>query len=111
VDQMGKERNYQEGRRTYPAYLTGGEYERQRRQTKEMVEGFLRYDPTVKIGETANFYIKIDRKQKTVLIKEKNIVVQCPFKLSIKQDEVENIIKLLTQGVEILRKHQSGIVD
>jgi hypothetical protein len=105
VDQMEKERNYNEGRRTHPAYLTGDEYERQRRQTKEMVESFLKYDPTEKIGETSNFYIKVDRKQKTVLIKEKNIVVQCPFNLSIKQDEVKDIIKLLTKGVLTLRKH------
>jgi hypothetical protein len=103
VDQMEKERNYNEGRRTYPGYLTHTEYERQRSQLDEMVKGITRVDPTVKVGETKNFCIKVDQKQKTVTIKERTIMVQCPFELSIKYDEVEAIIKLLTKGAAILR--------
>jgi len=99
---MGEENPYEEERRYYPGYLTPGEYEQQRRRLDEMVKGFLRGDPIEKVGETANFCIEVDRRQKTVLLKERNIVVQCPFKLSIKQDEVKDIVKLLTKGVALL---------
>jgi hypothetical protein len=99
---MGEERPYEEEGRYYPGYLTPGEYEQQRRRLDEMVKGFLRGDPIEKVGETANFCIEVDRRQKTVLLKERNIVVQCPFKLSIKQDEVNDIVKLLTKGVALL---------
>ncbi len=101
---MGKERCYQEDRRTYPGYLTNDEYAREQRRTNKMVEGFLRWDPIEKVGETENFCIEVDRGQKNVLLKERNIVAQCPFKLSIKPDEVKDIMKLLTKGVGILRK-------
>jgi len=99
---MGEERPYEEEGRYYPGYLTPGEYEQQRRRLDEMVKGFLRGDPIEKVGETANFCIEVDRRQKTVLLKERNIVVQCPFKLAIKQDEVNDIVKLLTKGVALL---------
>jgi hypothetical protein len=91
-------------RRTYPAYLSSDEHEREKRRVKEMVEGLLRWDPTEKVGDTTNFSIEVDRAQKTVLLKERNIVAQCPFELSIEQDEVEDIIKLLTAGFRILRR-------
>jgi hypothetical protein len=101
---MGKG-EYREEPRTFPAYLTHSEYERQRRQEDKMIEGFLKWNPTEKIGETPNFSIEIDRKQKTISIKERNIMVQCPFKLSIKPDELEDIIKLLIKGLGELRHH------
>ena len=91
-------------RRTYPAYLSSDEYEREKRRVKEMVEGFRRWDPIEKVGDTKNFSIEVDRAQKTVLLKERNIVAQCPFKLSIEQNEVEDIVKLLTAGFRILRR-------
>ena len=116
---MVKDRNYDQGRRTYPGYMLHGEFERQRNQLDSMVKGITgvaptikaepkitqRLDSTIKVGKTENFSIEIDRKQKTVLIKEKNIVVICPFKLSIEPDEVEDVIKLLTKSVAILRKY------
>ena len=91
-------------RRTYPAYLSSDEYEREKRRVKEMVEGFRRRDPIEKVGDTANFSIEVDRAQETVLLKERDIVAQCPFKLSIEQDEVEDVVKLLSTGVRILRR-------
>ncbi len=69
-----------------------------------MVKGITKVDPIEKVGETANFRIEIDKTQNTVLIKERNIIVQCPFKLSIKPDEVEEIIKLFTKGIALLRR-------
>jgi len=118
---MGKERHFREARRTFPGYLSSNEQERERRRTDAMVKGILGYNalkhrynqiekqprnPIETIGITSNFRIKIDYKQKTVLIKEKNIVTQCPFKLSIKQEEVEDIIKLLTKSVTLLHNRQ-----
>jgi hypothetical protein len=73
-----------------------------------MVEGFWRWDPIEKVGDTTNFSIEVDLAQKTVLLKERNIVAQCPFKLSIEQDEVEDIVRLLTAGFRILRRPLSG---
>ena len=115
VNQMGTERNYNEDRRTYPGYLTHSEYEKQRSQLDEMVKGITKVnpiekkritlvEPIEKVGETANFCIEIDREQRTVLLKERNVTVQCPFKLSIEPDEVEDIMELLTKGVGILRR-------
>ena len=69
-----------------------------------MVEGFRIWDPIEKVGDTPNFSIEVDRAQKTVLLKERNIVALCPFKLSIEQGEVEAIVKLFATGVRILRR-------
>jgi hypothetical protein len=62
-------------------------------------------DSTIHVGKTANFCIEVDRKQKTVLIKEKNIVAICPFKPSIKPHEIQDIIKLLTKSIAILGRY------
>ena len=97
-----KEQINSEERRTFPYYLTGSEYEREKRRLDSMVDGFLKWNPIEKVGETENFIIEIDLKQKFVLLKEKNIVVDCPFKLSMKPDEVEDIIKQLAKGIERL---------
>jgi len=97
-----KERFNQEERRTYPCYLTGSEHERERRRLTNMVDGLLKWNPIKKVGETENFIIEIDLNQKIVLLKEKSIVVDCPFKLSMKPDEVEDIIEQLTKGIERL---------
>ena len=114
---MGKERHYREKRRTYPAYLSDDEYAREQKRTDEIVEGIIRYTARPrrhnplekqprnlieKIGYTKNFCIEVDYGQKTVLLKEKKIIVDCPFKLSITKDEVEDIVKLLIKGVELL---------
>jgi ribonuclease HI len=91
-----------EGRRTYPGYLSKSEHERQRIREKEMVEGFLKFDKTV--GETENFVIEIDKSQKTVLLKEKILTVECPFKLSMNPDEAKEIIKQIEKAVSKLAK-------
>lgn len=92
-------------RRTYPGYLSSDEHEREERRVKEMVKGFQRWDQIEKVGNTANFCIEVDHAQKTVLLKERNILVHCPFKLSIDQNEVEDIVRLLTASTRILRHH------
>jgi ribonuclease HI len=88
--------------RTYPGYLSGSEYRRERSRLNEMVDGFLKWDPIEKVDETENFIIEIDMKQKTVLLKEKNILVECPFKLSIKSNEAEQIIKKIGKAIKRL---------
>jgi len=114
---MGKERSYREERRTFPAYLSSDEHAREQRRTDEMVEGIMRnyeqsrrYNPREKqhrnaiekIGYTENFCIEVDHGQKTVLLKEKEIMFEVFFKLSIKKDEVEDLVKLLTKSVALL---------
>ena len=97
-----KERFNQEERRTYPCYLTGSEYARERRRLDNMVDGFLKWNPIKKVGETENFIIEIDLKERIVYLQEKSIVADCPFKLSMKPDEVKDIIKQLTKGLRSL---------
>jgi ribonuclease HI len=91
--------------RTYPGYLTGSEYRRERSRLNDMVDGFLNWDPNEKVGETENFVIEINKKQKTVLLKEKNILMECPFKLSMNSNEAELVIKQLYTAIERLAKN------
>ncbi len=94
----------QDNRRIYPAYQTGSEYQRQKNQVDEMVEGFVRHNPEKKVGETDNFIIEIDLENNTVVLKERNILVDCPFKLSMNPHEAKKVIGNLTKAVERLQK-------
>jgi len=71
-----------------------------------MVDGFLKWNPIEKVGETENFIIEIDLNQRIVLLKEKSIVVDCPFKLSMKPSEIKDIVEQLTKGIERLDQKQ-----
>lgn len=94
----------QDNRRIYPAYQTGSEYQRQRNQVDEMVEGFVRFTTSQKVGETDNFIIEIDSQNNNVLLKERNIIVDCPFKLSMNENEAKKVIMYLTKAVEKLQQ-------
>ncbi|MEJ2242194.1 MAG: ribonuclease HI family protein [Candidatus Bathyarchaeota archaeon] len=85
--------------RIYPGYMTGSEYGRERNRLDNMVKGFLKWNPNNKVGETENFIIEVDTKNKSIYLQEKNIVADCPFKISINFDEVEDIIKQLNRAI------------
>ena len=96
----------QDNRRIYPAYQTGSEYQRQRNQVDEMVEGFLQQNLDSKVGETDNFIVELETENNTVVLKERNIIVDCPFKLSMNPNEAKKVILHLTQAVERLQHNK-----
>ena len=85
--------------RIYPGYMTGSEYGREKNRLDNMVKSFLKWNPNKKVSETENFIIEVDTKKKNIYLQEKNIVAECPFKISINFDEVDDIIKQLTKAI------------
>jgi hypothetical protein len=85
-------------RRTHPSYLSDGEAARESARTSEMVRGFLRWQPITSVGETTNFSVDYDRKNKLILVYGKEIPRDCAFKLAFNESETSAIIKVLTRA-------------
>ena len=98
---------YEKESRIYPGYMTGSEYGRERNRLDTMVKGFLKWNPNKKVSETENFIIEIDTKNKNIYLQEKNIVADCPFKISIKFNEVNDIIKQLNKAINESNNNKS----
>ena len=70
-----------------------------------MVRGFLRWQPSTSVGETSNFSVDYDRKNKLVLVYGKEIPRDCPFKLAFNESETSAVIELLTKARTLFREH------
>ena len=55
-------------RRTNPSFLSDGEAARESRRLGQMVEGFLRWNPLVRVGETDNFAVDYDKRERLVFV-------------------------------------------
>ena len=88
-------------RRTFPGFLSGGEDLREKARVEEMVKGFEKFSRVTRIGETENFFVDCDKSQRLVLLYGKE-VVDYPFKLGIKKDEIDSMVNLLIKGKKLL---------
>jgi hypothetical protein len=68
-----------------------------------MVDSFMRWNPIERVGETENFYVDVDFKQKTLLVHEKNIVAECPFRLSFALNDLGEVIEIMERGLRLLQ--------
>jgi hypothetical protein len=91
--------------RTRPGYLSEEEAARESRRTEEMVKGFLKWTPTVAIGETSAFAVDFDQRDKLVLIYGKEIPRECQYKLAFKEVELSAIIDLLSKAKAFFNQH------
>ena len=70
-----------------------------------MVEGFLKWKPVVKVGETNNFAVDFDRSRRIVLVYGKEAGSECPFKLAFDESEIDAISGLLAKTKAYFREY------
>lgn len=69
-----------------------------KKNAEEIFNSPKKYSSFSSIGETENFVVESDRSNKILLLYGKEISGDLPFKLSIKKDEIDNVINLLLKG-------------
>jgi hypothetical protein len=92
-------------RRTHPGFLSDGEAAREARRTEQMVTGFLRWNPVVRVGETDNFAIDYGKKERLIFIYGKETPKECPFKLAFNENEVSAILEQLAKARAFFQEH------
>jgi hypothetical protein len=85
-------------RRTRPGFLSEGEAEAERRRTEEMVRGFSRWEWVKRIGETSNFVVDFDVRERLLFVYGKETSKGCPFKLAFNESETTAVIDLLVKA-------------
>lgn len=63
-----------------------------------MVRYLAKHREAAIIGETENFVVTIDSKDKTIYIEEKHHLTECIFKLQLTTTETDQIMQLLTNA-------------
>jgi hypothetical protein len=70
-----------------------------------MVEGFLRWNPLVRVGETDNFAIDYDKKDRLVFVYGKETPKECPFKLAFNESEISKLLEQLARARAFFQEH------
>jgi hypothetical protein len=63
-----------------------------------MVQDLAEHRQAAIIGETENFVVTINSKDKTIYIEEKHHLTECIFKLQLTTTETDQIMQLLTDA-------------
>ncbi len=92
-------------RRTHPGFLSDGEAARDSARTSAMVQGFLKWNAILKVGETNNFAVDFDRSKRVILVYGKETPKGCPFKLAFDESETKTITDLLTKTKAYFHEH------
>jgi hypothetical protein len=90
--------------------LSDDEAARDQHRVKDVVNGIMkRYEQehqasrqsSKRVGESENFVVEYDPDSGLMMVYEKNETAQCPFKLGLSKNEIDDIVILLVRGKRV----------